>query len=99
MKSVAVVEPGNLAIVELPEPKIGPYDALVRVEAAIMCNATDSKVVDGHFPGLGMEHYPLLLGHENVGRVVEVGKKVTNFKVGERVVGGLLLEVPDGSYG
>ncbi|MDD5076015.1 MAG: zinc-binding dehydrogenase [Sphaerochaetaceae bacterium] len=99
MKSVAVVEPGKLAIVELPEPKIGPYDALVRVEAAFMCNATDSKVVDGHFPGLGMEHYPLLLGHENVGRVVEVGKKVTTFKVGKRVVGGLLLEVPDGTYG
>lgn len=98
MKSIAVVEPGKLAIVELPEPTLGPYDALVRSEIAFICNATDRKVVDGHFPGMDRSRYPLLLGHENVGKVCAVGTKVTSFKEGDRVVGGLVLEPPDPRY-
>ena len=35
--------------------------------------------------------YPLLLGHETVGRVVEKGAKVRSFAVGDRVLGGLVI--------
>lgn len=99
MKSIAVTEPGKLAIVELPEPALGPYDAMVKSEVAFICNATDRKVVDGHFPGLDNSNYPLLLGHENVGTVCATGSKVRTFKEGDRVIGGLLLDPPGGSYG
>jgi len=91
MKSVAVLEPGKVGIVELPAPVPGPYEALVKSEIAYICNATDRKVVAGHFPGLGREAYPLLLGHETVGRVVEVGARVRSFALGDRVLGALLV--------
>jgi threonine dehydrogenase-like Zn-dependent dehydrogenase len=52
--------------------------------------------VEGHFPGV--ENYPLLLGHETIGIVDTVGEKVRNFRVGDRVVGGLLLRPTDPGY-
>jgi threonine dehydrogenase-like Zn-dependent dehydrogenase len=89
MKSVAVLQPNVLEIIDIPKPTPGPYEALVRTEAVCLCNATDRKLIEGHFPGV--EQYPLLLGHETVGIVEEVGDCVTSFKPGDRVVGGLLF--------
>jgi threonine dehydrogenase-like Zn-dependent dehydrogenase len=91
--------PNRLEIVEIDKPIVGPYDVLVKTEAAFICNATDRKIIEGHFPGLGKENYPLLLGHESVGRVVETGDKVTSFKIGDRAIGGLLLDPPGDVYG
>ena len=96
MLSVAVMSPDEIKLVDIPEPVPGPYQAKVRVEAACLCNATDRKLVEGHFPGV--EDYPLLLGHENAGIVVAVGAKVRSFKVGDRVIGGLLLDTTDPAY-
>jgi threonine dehydrogenase-like Zn-dependent dehydrogenase len=96
MLSVAVVKPGQVGIVDIPEPVPGPYQAKIRVEAACLCNATDRKLVEGHFPGV--EDYPLLLGHENAGIVAAVGEKVRSFKVGDRVIGGLLLDTTAPAY-
>ena len=96
MRTVAVIEPGRVEIVELDEPEIGPYQAKVRTEAACLCNATDGKLVAGHFPGV--DAYPLVLGHEGAGIVEAVGEKVRNFKVGDRVIGGLLFEFSDPRY-
>jgi len=96
MLSIAVVEPNKLEVVDIPEPTPGPYEAKIRTEAVCICNATDRKLIEGHFPGV--ENYPLLLGHETVGIVEEVGKKVRNFKPGDRVIGGLLLKTTDPNY-
>jgi threonine dehydrogenase-like Zn-dependent dehydrogenase len=96
MYSVAVLEPNKVALVSLPDPAPGPYQARVRTEVACLCNATDRKLVQGHFPGV--EHYPLLLGHETVGIVDAVGDKVRSFRVGDRVAGGLLLQPTDPAY-
>ena len=95
MHAVAVQEPGKVGLVQLPIPTPGDYEALVKSEVAYICNATDRKLIQGHFPGMGPEAYPLLLGHETVGRVVAVGSKVRSFKIGDRVLGGLLLK-PEG---
>jgi threonine dehydrogenase-like Zn-dependent dehydrogenase len=96
MFSVAVLEPNKIAMVRVPDPEPGPYQARVRTELACLCNATDRKLVQGHFPGI--ERYPLLLGHETVGIVDAVGDKVRSFRVGDRLVGGLLLQTTDPAY-
>ena len=96
MFSVAVIEPGRVEIVEIPKPTPGAYDAVVKTEAAYVCNATDKEIIEGHFPGI--EDYPLLLGHESVGIVESVGEKVSTFTPGDRVVGGLLLTPTDPKY-
>ena len=91
MRTVAVLEPGKVAIVDTPIPKVGPYQALVKTEIAYLCNATDSKLVEGHFPGV--EDYPLALGHESAGIVQEIGDKVRHFTVGDRAIGGLVFDL------
>lgn len=96
MFSVAVVRPGIVELVDMPKPTPGPYEARIRTEVACLCNATDGKLVAGHFPGV--EQYPLLLGHESVGIVDAVGDKVRSFKPGDRVVGGLLLNPTDAAF-
>lgn len=93
MRAVAVIEPGRVEVIELARPEPGPYQALVRTDAAALCNATDGKLVGGHFPGV--DKYPLVLGHESTGIVEAVGSKVRNFKPGDRVIGGLLFEFSD----
>ncbi|HTT69944.1 MAG TPA: zinc-binding dehydrogenase [Anaeromyxobacteraceae bacterium] len=93
MRAIAVMKPDEVRVVEIAVPKPGPYQALVRTEAAIICNATDRKLVQGHFPGV--DRYPLVLGHEGAGRVVAVGEKVHQFAVGDRAVGGLVFEFSD----
>jgi threonine dehydrogenase-like Zn-dependent dehydrogenase len=98
MLSVAVREPGKLEIVDIPRPSPGPYEAVIRSQIAYICNATDRKLLGGIFPGMGADKYPLLLGHENVGVVVGVGRQVKSFKPGDRVVGGLLLAPTDRRY-
>lgn len=91
MLSVAVTTPGEVQVIDIPRPEPGPYEAVVRTEVAFICNATDRKVADGHFPGLGPEKFPLLLGHESAGIVESIGEKVTSFRPGDRVIGALLL--------
>lgn len=96
MFSVAVTKLNEVEIVQIPKPEAGSYEAVIRTEIAAICNMTDRKLVEGHFPGV--ETYPLLLGHETVGIVEAVGDKVQNFKIGDRVVGGLLLNTTSQDY-
>ena len=87
MKSVIAIAPGVVEIREIDRPVITPYQALVKTEVVALCNATDSKLIAGHFPG--NDRFPMALGHENAGIVVEVGSKVRNFRIGDRAIGGL----------
>lgn len=96
MFSIAVTKPGKLEIVEIPEPVPGPYEVKIKNEVAALCNATDRKLIQGHFPGV--EDYPLLLGHETAGKVIEIGSKVRNFEVGDKAIGSLLLNPTDSKY-
>ena len=96
MKAVLVVEPNRVEVVDISKPKPRPYQALARNKVAALCNATDRKLIEGHFPGY--DQYPLVLGHEGVAVVEEVGEKVRNFKVGDHVLGGLLGDFGSPEY-
>ncbi len=88
MKAIVVAQPGQIEVREVPTPEPGAYEALVKVETMALCNATDRKLVEGHFPGV--DAYPLALGHESSGTVVKVGAKVRAFKPGDKAIGGLV---------
>lgn len=76
------VAPGVLGLAELGPPQPGQHEALVRMEACAICNSTDHKLLTGEFCG---GTYPVVLGHEVIGTVVEVGPDVTSFAEGDRV--------------
>ncbi len=96
MISVAAIEPKKVELVDIPKPSPGPYDAVVKTEVAFLCNATDRKLIEGHFPGF--DTYPCVLGHESAGICESIGGKVTSFTPGDRIIGGLLLEPTDPKY-
>lgn len=66
---------------DVPVPSPGPGQLLVKVAACAVCR-TDLHVVDGELPN---PKFPLIPGHEIVGRIEETDAGVENFKVGDRV--------------
>jgi D-arabinose 1-dehydrogenase-like Zn-dependent alcohol dehydrogenase len=72
-------EPWELT--EMPDPKAEDGQVVIRVEASGLCG-TDVHVHRGHMPFV---QPPIVCGHEPVGRIVEVGRGVVGFKVGDRV--------------
>lgn len=94
MKSYVVYEDQTCKIEEMPMPTYGDYDALVKIESCGVCNGTDMKIIHGKFKGI--ENYPVVLGHEGVGRVVEKGSKVKNFEIGDLVLMPYWSDVPKG---
>jgi alcohol dehydrogenase, propanol-preferring len=66
---------------ELPMPKPGPGQVLIRVRACAVCR-TDLHIVDGE---LAQPKLPLIPGHEIVGIVEEKGEGAERFETGDRV--------------
>src|SRR5215218_1834203 len=79
MRAMVLEAPGRpLVERELPEPKAGPGQVLLRVRACGVCR-TDVHVVDGELPDPKL---PLVLGHQVVGTVEEGGER---YAAGARV--------------
>ena len=97
MKAAVVEQPGRLVVREVPDPQIGPYDALCRMLYGAVCTGTDQHLIAGRFPW--PIEYPSVLGHESIGRVVEVGSSVRNFKPGDLVTRVGNRAAADGSLG
>jgi threonine dehydrogenase-like Zn-dependent dehydrogenase len=73
----------HVKIEDVPDPKIlNDGDAIIRVTSTAICGS-DLHLFNGFMPT--MEHGDVL-GHEFMGEVVEVGKKVKKLKTGDRVV-------------
>lgn len=73
----------KVSVEDVPDPQIlNSRDAIVRVTSTAICGS-DLHLYNGFMPT--MEHGDIL-GHEFMGEVVEVGKGVSNLKVGDRVV-------------
>lgn len=86
MKTLVVNKEGSLEIREIPKPSYHEKQALVKTISCGICNGTDGKLIHRTFKGFGPDQYPLMLGHEAVGEVVEVGAEVTGYKVGDKVL-------------
>ena len=94
VKAIQVAQPGGpdvLRMVNLDLPKPGPGEVIVR-HHAIGLNYIDIYVRTGLYK---QPSYPCGLGYEGAGVVVEIGPKVKDFKVGDRVAYG---QSPIGAY-
>ena len=82
MKAAVYHRPGKVSIDELPDPQIqGLDDAIIRVTATAICGS-DLHIYNGFTPQVK----PMVMGHEFMGIVEEVGAGVTRIKKGDRVV-------------
>lgn len=82
MKAFAMLGIGKTGWIEKERPVCGPIDAIVRPIALAPCTSDVHTVWEG---AVGDRH-DLILGHEGVGEVVEVGSLVKDFKPGDIVI-------------
>ena len=86
MKALVLEEPGNpprLAIREVPDPEVGPDDALLRVLACGFCHHDRVAMIGVLRRGIPKG---IILGHEICGEVISVGEQVKRIQIGQRVV-------------
>jgi propanol-preferring alcohol dehydrogenase len=81
LREQKLVEEGPLSFADLPIPRPGPGEILLRVLACGVCH-TDLHIAEGDLP---LRKSPVVLGHQVVGEVVESGLAVTRFRPGDRV--------------
>jgi len=82
MKGYAMLGISKTGWIEKEKPKCGPLDAIVRPLALAPCTSDVHTVWEG---AVG-ERHDMILGHEGVGQVVEVGPLVKDFKPGDKVI-------------
>lgn len=82
MKGFAMLEIGKVGWIEKEIPKCGPYDSLIKPLAVAPCTSDIHTVLEG---ALG-QRKNLILGHEAVGEIIEVGEQVRDFKIGDKVI-------------
>lgn len=82
MKGYAMLGIGKTGWIEKPYPKCGPLDAIVKPIAVSPCTSDVHTVWEG---AIG-DRKDMILGHEVVGEVVEVGTLVKDFKPGDKVI-------------
>ncbi len=76
----------GLTLADVPEPTIGINDVLIRVDRTGICG-TDLHIADWNEWAAGAVRLPLVVGHEFVGEIVEVGSNVSDFRPGDLVSG------------
>jgi L-iditol 2-dehydrogenase len=81
MKAVVLNEENNLELKVIQDPQPDKGGLIIKVETCAICG-TDVKI---RKYGYASANYPLILGHELAGTVVELGDGVDNFAVGDRV--------------
>jgi len=81
MKALWYNAPRDFLIKQVPVPKVGDDDVLLKVTCCGVCG-TDGHIHEGEF----ISTFPLIPGHEAIGAVVEMGKNVKGFSIGDRCV-------------
>jgi len=78
---IARAKPPQLQLNHIPVPVPGPRQVLVKVLACGICR-TDLHVLDGDLP---QPKLPLVMGHQIVGEIIELGAEVSQLEIGMRV--------------
>jgi threonine 3-dehydrogenase len=87
MRALVKQEPApGLVMTDVPEPEIGINDVLIQVERTGICG-TDLHIYDWNEWAQQNVPLPLVIGHEFVGEIVEVGSNVSDFHAGDLVSG------------
>ena len=89
MKQVFVHAPHDVRIDDVPsdDRPLGPYELRVKTEMTALSPGTETRI----YSGLERDRfsyrvqYPYAVGYNNIARVVEIGDKVTEYRVGQRV--------------
>lgn len=79
MRAIVFDTPGELSLVEIPDPMPKPGEAVIQVDAAGLCG-TDIHTFHGSYPA----PFPFVPGHEFAGTVIEVGAGVDSGMIGRR---------------
>src|ERR1019366_2526013 len=98
MKALVLEDVARFAVREAPSPAMGAWDVLIRIGAVGICG-TDLHIFNGlanynrdqHGYQIPLAQAPQILGHEFCGTVEAVGKEVTKFKPGDRVIADQVL--------
>lgn len=86
MKAAVVEANEDVRYEEIPEPQVKKGWVKIKVKASGICGSDVPRVLHN-----GVHFYPIVLGHEFSGDVVEVGEGVTKVKVGDKVSGAPLI--------
>ncbi|MFB8396138.1 NADP-dependent oxidoreductase [Streptomyces yangpuensis] len=101
MKAITYSEygtPAALTVVDVPKPKVGPGEVLVRVKAAGV-NPVDWKLAAGYLDPILEVRHPVIPGWDVAGVVEAVGPDTSDFAVGDEVYGYVRKEwVELGTY-
>ena len=81
MKANVFHGPGDFGIELKPIPRPGPEEAIIQVQLTTICG-TDIHIVKGEYP----VKPDLIIGHEAVGVIHELGQEVQGYEIGERVL-------------
>ncbi|MCW8345817.1 alcohol dehydrogenase catalytic domain-containing protein [Vibrio sp. ZSDZ65] len=80
MLSIAVKSNRKLEVTHIAQPKADANSVIVKVHFSGLCGSDLPRIFYE-----GAHFYPIVLGHEFSGEVVEVGQSVTGFKIGDRI--------------
>ncbi|MEN9715535.1 MAG: hypothetical protein RJA35_1002 [Actinomycetota bacterium] len=87
-KVLSVASPtSSFAKVEIAAKPVGDHDVQIEIAYSGICHSDLHQARNEWFPGI----FPMVPGHEIAGHVVEVGSKVTKFKVGDRAGVGTIV--------
>src|SRR5271169_780934 len=85
MKALVFHGPGQIGVEQVSIPRPGPGEAVIRVTLTTICG-TDLHILKGEYP----VRPGLVIGHEPVGVIHELGVGVTGYEVGDRVLVGAI---------
>jgi alcohol dehydrogenase len=85
MKATVFHGTGNIRVEEVPRPHAGVGEAVIRITLTTICG-TDLHIVRGEYP----VRPGLVIGHEPVGVIEELGEGVTGYEIGDRVLVGAI---------
>ncbi|CRK85985.1 L-threonine 3-dehydrogenase [Candidatus Providencia siddallii] len=69
-----------------PKPKVGRNDVMIKISKTAICG-TDIHIYNWDEWAQKTISVPIVIGHEYVGEIVEIGDEVKNYKIGDRVSG------------